>query len=58
MGVGVRVWRRKNKKIEKKKKRMDEKKKTKERKENITRNEKSKLSNITTIFSQYFYNKF
>ena len=41
----------------KEKKCMDEKK-TKERKENNIRNKKSKLSNISTIFSQYFHNKF
>ena len=46
-----------------KKKRMDEKKKKKkknlkkERETNI-KNKKSKLCNITIIFSQYFHNKF
>ena len=53
------VWRRKKKKKKKKKKlkRMVGKREMEKEKNNI-KNKKSKLKNVTVIFSQYFYNKF
>ena len=54
MDNDIRVWwtkcKRKNKeKRKRKRKRMDERK---------AKNQKSQFKNITTIFSQYFHNKF
>ena len=51
IGVGVRVWRRKNKRKKERKNVWMKKKKLKEEMKNNIRNKKSRLSNITTIFS-------
>ena len=48
-----KVWRRK-KREKKEKKHVDKKKKGKKK----IKNKKLKLRNVTTIFSQYFHNKF
>ena len=53
--VGIRVWRRNNKR--KKKKRNVWMKKIKRKMKNKIKNKKSKLRNVTIIFSQYFRNK-
>ena len=51
IGVDRRVWRRKNKRKKERKNVWMEKKKLKKERKNNIRNKKSKLNNITMIFS-------